>query len=125
VSAVPPGTVIRILLVIGSSAVACRALGLFLLTVLGGHALARDLAMLAAGITAIPASMAAFAPANPVSAILSLAAAADLPPTVGVFGAALPLYMFSVIVSLLAAAVFASAAAVRLAVARKARQSAP
>ena len=118
VSAVPPGVAIRILLVVGASAMACRALGLFLLTVLGGHTLVRDLAMLAAGLAAIPASMAAFPPANPVSAILSLTAATDLPPTVGVFGAALPFWLFSVIMSLLAAAVFASAAAVPLAVAR-------
>jgi hypothetical protein len=124
VSGVPPGAAFRILLVVGSSAVACRALGLFLLTVLGEHALIRDLVMLSAGCVSIPASMAAFPPANPVSAILSLSGAANLPPTVGMLGADLPFYLFSVIVSLLGAAVFASAAAVRLAIMRGRRGAA-
>lgn len=119
VSAVPAGASFRILLVVGSSAMACRALGLFLLTVLGEHALVRDIVMLSAGLAAIPASMAAFPPANPISAILSLSGAANLPPTVGILGADLPFSMFSVIVSLFAAVVFASAAAVRLAVMRR------
>jgi hypothetical protein len=104
--------------------VACRILGLFLLVVLDERALLRDLAMIAAGLAFIPVSMALFPAANPVSAILSLGGASEHPAAIPVLGAVLPFYLFSVIMSLLAAIVCAAAVCAGLTVVRKARHGA-
>jgi len=124
VSGVPVVNAARALLVVGAAAVACRMLGLFLLIVLDERSLLRDLAMIAAGLTFIPASLALFPAANPVSAILSLGGASEHPAAVPLLGAAIPFYLFSVIMSLLAAIVCAAALCASLAVVRKARHGA-
>lgn len=115
VSAAPAGAFTRILLVIGAAAVAFRAFGLLLLVLLGSHALVRDVVMLSAGLLSIPASMALLPAASPVSAILALAGAADLPAAAGLAFLRVPFHAVSVILSLAAAAVFVAAAAARLA----------
>ncbi len=124
VSAVPPVNAARALLVVGAAAAASRMLGTFLLVALGGRALLRDLLMIAAALAAIPASMAAFPAANPVSAILSLGGSADSPAAVRLLGATLPFYLISVIINFLAAVACGAAMCGRLAVARKVRHGA-
>jgi hypothetical protein len=120
VSAAPAGAFPRILLVIGASAIAFRAFGLLLLVLLGSHALVRDIVMLSAALLFIPASMALYPAANPVSAILELAGAADLPSTAGLAFLRVPFSTVSVILGLAVAAVFHAAAAARLASLRRA-----
>jgi hypothetical protein len=124
VSAVPMPDAARAFLVVGAAAVACRMLGSFLLVALGERSLVRDLAMLAIACVAVPASLALFPAANPVSAILSLGGAVDSTEAVRLLGATLPFYLFSVIINLLAAIACAAAMSVCLAVARKARHGA-
>lgn len=124
VSSIPPMIAARAFFVVGAAAAACRMAGSFLLVALGRRALMRDLVMLVAAVAAISASMAMFPAANPVSAILSLGGSADYPAAVRLFGATLPFYMISVIMSFFAAIACAAAMSVRLAVARKARHGA-
>jgi hypothetical protein len=124
VSAVPTVNAARAFLVVGAAAAACRMLGSFLLVALGERSLVRDIAMLAAALAAISASLALFPAANPVSAILSLGGTADSPAEVRLLGATLPFYLFSVIMNLLAAIACAAAMSICLAVARKARHGA-
>ena len=120
VSGIAPVTAARALLVIGSSALACRMVGFFLLTLMHERQLLRDFIMMVGGILYVVLSISSFPKGNAISAILSLTSLeAGLPTTARMFGAAIPFYMYSVLMSAMVVAVLSAGVLVTLALERR------
>jgi len=117
VSGVAVGRALGSLLVVGAFSLALRMAGLFLLALLGARRLFRDVILIALGVLCLAATLPFVPAANPLSAITGLSAAGP-PPTAIFFGLAIPIFLVSVIIDLLAAFAFAVGAFASLAAAR-------
>jgi len=105
----------RVVLVSGTSALALRAFAFLCFVLLEPHRLLKDGVIIFCGLAFLIATTSAVQPLSPISAILSLGEGAVFT----ALGPAVPFYLVSVIMSVLAAAVFYLAAGVWLRVLRR------
>jgi hypothetical protein len=109
----------KTLLIVGSSALAYRTFSFLLFSIVESRAVLKDILLLAAAFISIIGGLTVVPPASPITAIMTLDAGGQATDRFAFFGTSIPLYMVSVIISLLAVPVFSAAAFVWLRIVRR------